>query len=202
MLLFKSIPYIEVGLVDYTDKFIEAMKNWQKYDYAFREKIAKERLQERYDYFEEDPKWATKEYYYNDYLKELEDAKKWDEERKEIENLIQNKLKSITRVTAIVLKPYYLDFSLNNSLDMIDMIELGLKVGQVEYPYINIKEDVLSFVEYQERVEEETEEKIKAETEIRWSSRIGGMAVYLRNTKNRPLKLKEWYEKLSNKSFW
>ena len=137
----------------------------------------------------------------NMYLKELEKDKKCDEDRKDVERLLQNKLRSLKRVTAIVLKPYYFDLSLSNSLDMLDMIELGLKVGQVEYPNVNLDKDVLSITEYLERVEEETERKIEAETYIRWC-KGGGPAIYLRVTNNRPLKLKEWYEKLSNKSFW
>ena len=90
--------YIEVGLVDYTDKFLGAMKNWQKYDYAYREKIEKERLQEKYEHLEKEKKkgkegeylWGhtyteAKEYLDKDHLKTLENDKKYDEERKHVE---------------------------------------------------------------------------------------------------------------------
>ncbi len=36
--MFLSDDYIEVGLVDYTDKFLDKMKNWQIYDYLYRER--------------------------------------------------------------------------------------------------------------------------------------------------------------------
>jgi len=44
-MLFEG-DYIEVGLVDYTDKFLDAMKNWQLIDYLYREVEAKEILEE------------------------------------------------------------------------------------------------------------------------------------------------------------
>ena len=107
--------------------------------------------------------------------------------------MIQNKLRSLKRVTATVIKPNYTENSLYD-------IELGLKVGRVGYPHIDMENDVLSIVERQEGVF--YEEKHEEGTVIRWCSETVAPATYLRTTDTRPLKLKEWYQKLSNKSFW
>ncbi|KKM66431.1 hypothetical protein LCGC14_1481250 [marine sediment metagenome] len=198
MLLFEG-SYIEVGLVDYTDKFLDAMKNWQKYDYAFRERSVKERLEEGYDYIDKNPKWESREQCYNRYLKELDDAKKWDNERKNVERLIQNKLRNLKRVTATVIKPEYMEY--RNIQSPITSIELGLKVGPLGFPHYTMEKDVLSIVEYQEgEFDEVKQEKC---TEIRWFSGDNTLvAIYLRTINTRPLKLKEWYQKLANTSFW
>ncbi len=84
MMLFDD--YIEVGLVDYTDKFLDAMKNWQKYDYSYDEKLEKEILQENYAYYEKHSTSTTKkkEECYNRYLKKLDNAKKSDEKRNHV----------------------------------------------------------------------------------------------------------------------
>ncbi len=147
MLLFEG-NYINVGLVDYKDKFLDAMRNWQKCDYAYDEKTAKELLQENYDYIEKN-KMKTgemdtkKEYWYKKYLKQIDDAKKCDEKRKEVERMIQNRLRSLKRVTAIVIRP-------SESDSKIDYISLGLKVGHIGYPHIDMEREVVIFEEYQE----------------------------------------------------
>ncbi|KKM17372.1 hypothetical protein LCGC14_1676450 [marine sediment metagenome] len=210
MLLFEG-SYIEVGLVDYTDKFLGAMKNWQKYDYAYREKIEKEILQENYEYLEKEKKkgeegkflWGhtyteAKEYLDKSHLKTLENDKKYDEERKHAEELIQNKLRSLKRITATVIKPEYTEY--RNIQSPIKYIELGLKVGPLGYPHYNIENDVLSIVEYQKG--EFYDEKQEERTELRWCSRVVAPATYMRTIDTHPLKLMEWYQKLVNKKFW
>ncbi len=199
MLLFDD--YIEVGLVEYTTKFLDVMKNWQKYDYFYRENKAKENLQEWYEAIDEKGKvingkkkyMYTKEEKYEHYLKELEEAKKWDEERKIVERMIQNRLRNLKMVTAIVIKPSYSDNS-------IDCMKLGLKVGHVGYPHINMERDVLIFLEYQEG--EFYDEKHEESTLLVWSGDLATPFTALRTINYRPLKLMEWYQKLANESFW
>ncbi|KKK94367.1 hypothetical protein LCGC14_2683560 [marine sediment metagenome] len=110
--------------------------------------------------------------------------------------MIQNKLRNLKRVTAIVIKPSYID-----NTNTIDKIELGLKVGHVGYPHINMENDVLSIVEKQEEFFLLYEEKQEERTDLKWCNDLYDSA-YLRTINTRPLKLKEWYQKLSNKTFW
>lgn len=196
MLLFEG-SYIEVGLVNYTGKFLDAMKNWQKTDYAYYEKKAKELLQENYDYIEKNKKKTseidTKEYWYKEYLKQINDAKKGDQERKEAERKLQNILRSLERVTSTVIKS-------DESDSKISYISLGLKVGHIGYPHFDMERDVLIFEEYQEG--EFYEERQRERTILVWINSLYTGYINLRRTDSRPLKLMEWYQKLTNKSFW
>jgi hypothetical protein len=193
--------FIQVGSVDYTDKFLNAMRNWQKCDYAYRERFAKETLQDWYETIDKKGKVIngkkryifTKEEKYTDYLETLERAKQQDEERKRAEKVIENKLRYNRFVGAVVIQPLILENGIRN-------IDLGLKVGHIDRTregYLDMQKDVLIFSEYQKF--EEQEER----TDLIWSSDLYSLQyIYLRTNNTRPLKLLEWYQKKSNKTFW